>query len=296
MSWLSEFARWLWDWDQAGPFAAATAGAFAGTWGAQIAANRSARRIAVVSELRAINSALGVSFSIANTFINLKQQHIKGIIDRYRALERHHKQVFGNPSEKQPGTFVFLADWQGVSFPAVPLEALQKLAFEQVDLRGRGLQAAVQLIASVQGLRDTLELRRQLADVFRSKIDKPEEVEELVHLYLGLPLANGVDRRMADNIKAMAQQIDDCIFFAMQFSRDVGKHGRSMRNRERWWFWRLPSLDDQIDWSGPQKEGLVPTAEQYQPWMKGFVKRPSFWVRALAKLLRRQMPPNKQLS
>jgi hypothetical protein len=50
--------------------------AFAGTWGAQLLAERMANRRALLTEIRATNAALGLIYNITNTYIVTKNQFI----------------------------------------------------------------------------------------------------------------------------------------------------------------------------------------------------------------------------
>ena len=57
--------------------------AFAGTWGAQLLAERTANRRALLSEIRATNVALGLVFNITNTYVVAKKQHIYNLVRDY---------------------------------------------------------------------------------------------------------------------------------------------------------------------------------------------------------------------
>ncbi len=59
--------------------------AFAGTWGAQLLAERKAERRALLSEIRGTNAALGLVFTITNTYITTKKQHIRALVQDYEA-------------------------------------------------------------------------------------------------------------------------------------------------------------------------------------------------------------------
>ena len=59
--------------------------AFAGTWGAQLLAERKTERRALLSEIRGTNAALGLAFTITNTYITTKKQHIRALVQDYEA-------------------------------------------------------------------------------------------------------------------------------------------------------------------------------------------------------------------
>ena len=66
--------------------------AFAGTWGAQLLAERLADRRALLSEIRGTNAALGLVFTIANTYITVKKQLILGL-EHFRVEIIHIRHV-----------------------------------------------------------------------------------------------------------------------------------------------------------------------------------------------------------
>src|SRR5690349_18959263 len=75
----SEFVKSL-----TGSAAGALAGALFGAWAAQRIAERAKVRDELLKELRHTNSATTLVFSIANAYINLKDQHVDGLWDRFQ--------------------------------------------------------------------------------------------------------------------------------------------------------------------------------------------------------------------
>ena len=53
--------------------------AFAGAYGAQYIVERNRKKEVFLKEIRNTNAAIAVAFTISNSFLSLKQQHIKSI-------------------------------------------------------------------------------------------------------------------------------------------------------------------------------------------------------------------------
>lgn len=64
-------------------FTAALAGAFGGALAAQRIGDRSKQRDALLQEIRSTNAAIMVTFTICNTGIVFKKQHVKDIYETY---------------------------------------------------------------------------------------------------------------------------------------------------------------------------------------------------------------------
>src|SRR4051794_6710021 len=76
--------------------------AFAGTWGAQLLAERKADRRLLLSEIRGTNAALGLVFTIANTYITTKKQLIRTIVQDYEGQVAGRKAHIAEPGAGSP--------------------------------------------------------------------------------------------------------------------------------------------------------------------------------------------------
>lgn len=274
MSQLTQFVHWLLRPNNFEPFITATVGAFAGAWGAQIIIGRGQRRQAIASELHACNSALALSFTIMNTFLGLKKQQIAGLVARFDALDNSFKEFQKAPSGSGQRVFEFTADWQTLSPPKIPIAAFEELVFNKIGIRGRGLQAAMQLITAVDGLETSIRERNDLISEIRAA---GHSGETLLQHYLGLPTKAGmIDARNKDYVTALKLQTDDCIFFSGLFFQDLAKYAHKLRSQGVWrhWFCWLPKIEGEVDWSESKKQGLIPSDQDYQPWLKGFQQKP----------------------
>ena len=70
--------------------------AFAGTWGAQLLAERMANRRALLTEIRATNAALGLIYNITNTYIVTKKQFILDLVRDYKSQVAERRKTVGS--------------------------------------------------------------------------------------------------------------------------------------------------------------------------------------------------------
>src|SRR5690349_5606621 len=61
----------------------ALAGAFAGAYGGQLIVERGKARDQLLAEIRNTNSAITIAFSVCNTLLSLKGQHLKRLKEEY---------------------------------------------------------------------------------------------------------------------------------------------------------------------------------------------------------------------
>lgn len=123
-------------------------GAFFGAWGAHKFLARAEARQSLVTELNNVNSALLLCFSICNSFLSLKKQHLRPMTQEYEKLKQSFEAFQNNVrsnAKSGPFVFEFLADGQTLPSINQPISILEKTVFEKVSIRGRGLAAAVQL-------------------------------------------------------------------------------------------------------------------------------------------------------
>lgn len=266
------------------PSVSSLAGALFGAWGAQIAINRGQRRQAVTSELNSVNSALGLSFSMTNTFMGLKRQHVRPQADAFAKLEQSFEK-FEKARQAGPGphVFEFIADWKTLGPPKVPIGTFEQLLFDKLSLKGRGMQAAVQLIAAVDGLENSM---RERNDLIAEMCAEGQDKETVLYRYLGLP-ANGVtDARNKEYVVAITAQTDDCIFFSKLFFDDLVAYGRRLRRWGKWWSWFLwlPKVQGNVNWSKAKDDGLLPPDEAYKLWLVGFPPKATLGQRITARI------------
>ncbi len=105
--------------------------AFAGTWGAQLLAERMANRRALLTEIRATNAALGLIYNITNTYIVTKKQCILDIVRDYEEQVAERR--------KTVGPFVYRLDLRSIAPPFSPIEELQQMLRDRLTPDGRAM-------------------------------------------------------------------------------------------------------------------------------------------------------------
>jgi hypothetical protein len=208
----------------------------------------------------------------------LKRQYVAPMYEAYnRQLAEYEKTKRKLP--RPP--FTFQADLQTLVCPKMPTELLEK-RIEKIPIQARGLAASIQLISSIHGLALAISDRNQLIiEVREASLDQ----KKLGERYLGLRSAEGIeDIRFGANMKAIFDQTNDCIFFAMILSEDLLTYGKRLRRRHmRRLRFSLPEMS-KGDWSKAESEGLIPPRKLYKAWLDGFKTKQSMWKRFLSRL------------
>ena len=166
-----------------GTLAAAAFGAFAGGW----VNSRIQTKKAIVTELNGVGATAMLCFSICNSAIGLKRQFITPMRDAY-ARARHERVQAALAAKYRAGQNVFnyQLDLKIIMQPKMPTELLERYIFDRVSIRGRGLAAAVQLVASIDGLGKTIKFRNDIIEEFhKANYDEKTRAEK----YFGLQTA-----------------------------------------------------------------------------------------------------------
>jgi hypothetical protein len=207
--------------------------AFAGTWGAQVLAERSARRKELLSEIRGTNSAIGLAFNIANTYITTKKQIVRDLVAQFRSqceeLQVHKLGVAAG--EITPETlFRFRAELRALSPPFSPIEALEKTLTDRISPDGKALILLTPLVQSIHGFADTVKQRNEWIEEFKRLPSNDDSLK--LSLYFGTSYApERTDERYPNLIKALEAQTDDCIAFSILITESLKKYGDRLAAR-----------------------------------------------------------------
>lgn len=256
-----------------GTLIAAGAGAFAGALGAQAIISRTEKRQELTSELNSVRAALMLCFSICNTFVSLKRQHVRPIRNNYVAAQQEHEAFQERATMAADGVYELHAELRTLSPPKVPIEILERYVFERISISGRALAAAAQLIGAIDGTFKSIAYRNELVREFQTANLSPRSLTEK---YLGLTTAHGAaDERFRHSVTGLYEQTDDCIFFARILADDLLAYGNRLRLRLPWKdrLLRVRKLQP-ADWTIAERSGLLPTDEQYADWLRGFRTQP----------------------
>jgi hypothetical protein len=207
--------------------------AFAGTWGAQLLAERTATRKELRSEMRGTNAALALAFTIANTYITTKKQHVRELVTLYRAQvaarQTHRQQVAAGVL---PATtpFEYQLEMKTISVPFSPYRELQEILRNRISPDGKALILLTPLIQSIEGFAEIVTERNKWIEEIKAL---PQDADALkAALYFGTPYAPGrVDERYPNFVQGLEMRTDDCIGFAILIAQSLKAYGDRLAAR-----------------------------------------------------------------
>lgn len=256
--------------------AGSLAGAFAGAYGGQRIVERGKNREELLKEMRNTNAATMLAFSICNSLLAMKSQHIKALKENF---DRQKAELLDHQSKRASGQigkeviFEFQADFQTLSIPSLPIVILQNQIFEKLSLTGRPLILLTTLNQTLDSLKASLEKRNQLIESYKASSPITEEI--LVPLYFGLPYKGGhINQDYPATIDAIYSQTNDGIFFSCLLCKDLVSHGEKTASQYDTNYKKRNITINKPDFSKAEKADLMPKDEDYADWFKMFVEKP----------------------
>ena len=254
--------------------AGSLAGAFAGAYGAQRIAERGKQRNELLKEIHNTNSTIMVAFGICNSLLSLKKQHVKSLKDTYddqKAKLKEHLNKKGKKSVEENKVFKFTADLQSLSSILLPLDVLQKQAFEKMSLKGRPLSLVTTLDQTVHSLNTFIEKRNQLIELYKANQPMPTGI--LLTLYFGLQQSEGhIDQNYPGCIDAIYSLTDDGIFFSSLLCDDLVQHGNKLAKRFSSNYGKGAPTINEPDFTMSRISNLMPDENNYKNWSEMFIK------------------------
>jgi hypothetical protein len=261
-----------------GTLVSAAFGAFIAAW----VNNRIQTKKLVVEELNGIRASLILCFSIRNRYVSLKRQFVRPMHEQYiRAKEEHDRARQKAAAGGAQVVYNFRPDYRSLTPVIVPVQVLERYVFEKIRVRGRAIAAMVDLGGAIDGHDKAIRQQNELISYIHSR--SPWEPAELAELYFGFRNAHGVtDDRFKDNLHAIYDQTNDCIFFSRILSKDLVDYGNRLRRKYAWKY-RLgvPKFKD-ANWTAAIQAGLIPSDDLYVNWLRGFPIPPTKWQRFVA--------------
>jgi hypothetical protein len=267
----------VWDYWQSTPdgirsFIIAALSAWFGAW----LNGRAVKRRLIIDELRSLDAANALCFSIASNYIAIKHQYINEINLIYKKLindyyDHMNKCIIFNLKSD------FHFDMDLTVIPAIkfPIEYLEKIVCEKVSIGGEGVATVVALSVAIADLNTSINLQNELCSEFRQTSQNSSEKKSK---YLGIFFEDKCDSRFRNNIEALVHRTDDCIYFSKHLSSLIVRIVNKIRSRNLLFFLSGQKLNE-IDWKIAEEAGLMPDATEYSNWHRGFVKRPSIFSR-----------------
>lgn len=249
----------------------ALAGAYAGARAAQRITERTKDREQLLAQIRTTNAAIMVAFSACNAGLAVKKQHVQPMYEEFSRAKaeletlrqkRTTGQLQGNAE------FRFFADMRVFPAPSAPIETLKDLVFHQISAYGRPLALVAVLEQSFSGVKEMIARRDAMIHRFASGA-VPKDL--LPNYYFGMPLPGGdVNQEYPDLIEGIRSHVDDIAFFSSLLCADLAAHGsRAYALFTKKYGKGAPKVST-ADFSGPRKQGLIPSDAQYAGWIRAF--------------------------
>jgi hypothetical protein len=195
--------------------------AFAGTWGAQVLAERNARRKELLKEIRGTNAAIGLAFNIANTYITTKKQHVSELTAQYK---RQREAWFVHLRGPRGIPFEYQLEMRSIYAPFTPHEELQEIMQDKISPDGMALIQLTPLIQSIIGFSQMVAERNVWIEEIRRLSDDSDTLK--ANLYFGTPFApHRTDERYPTFMNEMELRTDDCIAFSMIIAKSLRSYG-----------------------------------------------------------------------
>lgn len=219
-----------WPWDSAreffrSEFFAGLFGAGVGAAGAYVFASRSERRRARLLEISRANAAIALAHHIINTAVTMKKQHVKSLINDYRA----ERKKAGEAQASGARVIEVSMNMMTLNVPYLAGDELQATVVNGVLRSAHANIIAVQARQSAESFMAVLKSRNELCAEI-----KAAPFQERISIFLAQTDANGGDLRYPALMDAIESYIDDCIYFSMLLQDVLKAHVDRIR-RKMWW-------------------------------------------------------------
>ena len=253
-------------------FLIAAIGSFFGAWGAWMIGDVAKKREDYKRDIRAINTASALSFTISNEFMTLKKQHLRNMKEEYEELRNNFLLAWelkerGLRHPEDP--IVYEPNLMQLDSPATPIKLLESHLLEKVSLGGRTIGLLNYVASSVDSFNASCQRRN---DVIQRGMQDGLHMEPT--LYFGLPIEKGVDLTYKSNFEGMMLYCDDVIYFASELSLALMTQGKELE-KKTFRFYRRGAPDPaEGNFDIAIEGGLMPDPASYKEWERGFISRP----------------------
>ena len=248
----------------------ALAGAFGGAWAAQRISDRKLKRESDLSQLRSVNDASLLAYSICNGSINYKKQLTKPICEAYfstvATIEPAIALQMSTPPQFREPIAVHL-DLRTLSIFRSTAELLKDTVLMKINEIGKLVSLAIVLPNVCEAFNESIVTRNEL--VTELKNSNATELSK-IHFYAGMTVNGHTDHRFYDNIEALSAQIDDIIFFSKEIGEILQEQAKKLSKGFEAKFGKPPIRLHNADYSSAYKEGLIPPKDNYESWETAF--------------------------
>ncbi|WP_154660679.1 hypothetical protein [Pseudomonas cremoricolorata] len=239
-------------------------GAGFGAWMAGRIARNAKLRDELLSELRAIDVALTLSFSALNVAGSLKKQFISAICEKHKSDLEQFEAYKAEKNKNIP----FSLNIENLRIQKItpPISELQSLIFGSMNVSPNGVRSLTALADSVSCLNNFIDEYNAILEKFKNS-ELPEGFTSY-HFYLGIPVKGVVNNEYGTSVQGMAVYVNDILFFARKLADCLTTQGFNVRDRfkkltgEKRLIRRLAVIDDE--------GSLIPPDSDYEGWMRGW--------------------------
>ena len=197
--------------------------AFAGTLGAQALAERTTSRKALLSEIRGVNAALGVVFTITNTYITVKKQYVNTLV-------RDHETQAAARKAHAGALFAVHLELQTISPPFSPIDELRTLLRERITPDGGAMFLLTPLTQRIRDFDDAINKRNDWIAEVKAMPSNSDSIK--CAWFFGVPYDTGrTDARYPNLISAFKSKTDDCIAFSILIGQSLARYGERLAKR-----------------------------------------------------------------
>jgi hypothetical protein len=212
------------DWTIIIPLVSALAGAGVGAYSAQYIAARNKRHDDLLKEVRSANAACTMAYSITDSFITVKRDIVKPLLDNF-TKELARFEVAGRnfiPGVSAPIDIAF--DLQTFTLVKTPVSHLQDIVYKGVSAPIRAISIMSVLDRTIAGLEGFHAERNKLCDELRQK---PFDG----HVYFGVKKGDATDARYSSVLSNLSSYSDDAIYFSRLLGDDLKKYANEVKAR-----------------------------------------------------------------
>ncbi|WP_146162094.1 hypothetical protein [Nitrosomonas ureae] len=235
-----------------------SAGAFAGALAAQRIADRNKLREEFIKEIRNINVAITLSYSLCNIAMQLKKQNVTPMLS-----------VFYDQFQKyKDSSYTFLLDArQLMGLSLKEIESIQDFVFLKISAADRAICLVSSLFLTIGNLNNAIEKRNKITEKFKLMTNK----QEIMYEYFGLPKPNGdTNQEYLDLVKIISSSTDDTIFYSYLLCEDLHTHGNKVYSKFKKSFKSKSYGINRINFDQAKEEGMIPSSENYSTWFTSF--------------------------
>lgn len=248
----------------------ALAGAWLGAWAAQKIAKAEKDRDEITREFRSLNSAMIMSYNIANTAMVLKRQYLRDLKNSYERDIEKYEALKNSPP---PHRLEIEPRLINLGATTTPITVLQQIVLDKLSSNSSATNTISALASAISNLNDSITRHNSFISLFQQSAYPPGYSFE--HMYLGIPVNGNVNNIYGDTLRALYSYNEDVIFFAIKLNDDLREAGLKILPMYRRLTRRIDSDIPDIDLSEPILQNLVPQHEEYESWLSGFKLKPT---------------------